>query len=48
MDMYINEIQMSNKQMFVCIVSGPPAVINLLLIQLTVLQSPIRLWFSMD
>ena len=36
------------KQMSVCIVSRPPAVISLLLKQLTVLQSPIQLWFSMN
>ena len=45
MNMYVNEIQISNKQMFVCIISGPPPVISLLP---TVLQSPIRLWFSMN
>ena len=48
MNMYVNEIQMSNIQMSVCIVSGPPPVISLLLKQPTVLQSPIRLWLSMN
>ena len=28
MNMYVNEIQISNKQLLVCIVSGPPAVIS--------------------